>query len=160
MCGAERVEATRGFGTTAGREHALAPLQVAASELEAKTPAGAGDQDAQGGWTTAGRRRPAAAHGRRRAGACPWVGIVSAVGEALITRPIDPWVGMRSSDAVAGDALGAGVAAVAGAGARFTAGGGETGAGGGAGAAGGGAGFATTSGFASGGGAGFTTGGG
>lgn len=63
--------------------------------------------------------------------------MASAEGAALITRPVDAWVGMRSSDAVAVGALGAGAAAVAGAGAGCTAGVGETGSGDDAGAGGG-----------------------
>jgi hypothetical protein len=63
------------------------------------------------------------------------VGIASAVGAALITRPPEAWVGMRSSATVAVDGLGAG-------------------------ACGGGAGFAVTSGFGAAGGAGFATAGG
>src|SRR6188474_2297622 len=94
----------------------------------------------------AGRR---AAHGRLRAGGCPCVGIASAVGAAWITRPVDPWVGMRSSDAVAVAGLGAGAATAAGAGEGFTTGGGT--------GAGGGVGLATTSGFGAGGGVGFAT---
>lgn len=97
----------------------------------------------RGAGSPAGDGRPQTmAHGRLRAGGCPWVGMVSAEGAALIAWPPDAWVGMRSSDGPAAGALGAGTAAVAGGGAGFGAGdGGDTG------GSGAGAGFAATSGF-------------
>jgi hypothetical protein len=129
-------------------------LQVTPGELAAETPAGAGDQDAlcDAGGTAAGRRRPPAAHGRLRAGGCPWVGMASAVGAAVIARPVAAWVGMRSSGALAAGALGGGAAAVAGAGAGSGAGGGVD-----TGGSGAGAGSEASSGF---GGSGFDAGGG